>query len=331
MNKFVQVLLIALILMLSIGCSSNQKIETTTIIEGNNTEAISNNLVDQENSEPHFFMDFKLDQDVANEQEDSAYPYFKLTSSYKDKLSGKFYIENTQLDTNIILVAMQGRKTTLLRESGATNWSRSLKVESNKNSIIDIQLDIEWDQDESDELIIFPYVESFDEFYSGAHSSLIRLFVGDNRNYKYTNEDLQKKEFQISDELKLFPELSWIDENNQEINKEIRNNKLIAEKQYYKLLMSPLSSDTTVDIVYFNTLGESEVLYSGYIQRKDKDSIITIDKKKMETYHNKNTDQFLLVVNNKDDEMLLDILAVNEGINSMSSSFQKIIKILPVK
>ncbi|WP_270165875.1 hypothetical protein [Paenibacillus sp. SYP-B4298] len=103
----------------------------------------------------------------------------------------------------------------------------------------------------------------------------------------------------------------------------------LANKKNNRLLMTALSNDTIIDIIYLNTLGESEVLFSEYTQEKDKDTIVTIDSEKMDEFLTKDVDQFLLVLNNKDDDMLLDILAVNEGINPGSTSFQRIIKLIP--
>lgn len=330
MNTIIKTFIIIFMFLFLLSCSSNNNIETSKIIEANNTTKIPNSLVNQENAkQPHFFIDFKLDQAIAEESVNSIYPHFKLTPAFKNKLLGTLYIENTQSDTNIILLALQGRKVTLLSQKGEDDWSRTLIVKSKKNNIISIQVDIKWDQDESDELIIFPFVESFSNFYSGAHSSVIRLFVGDNRDYTFTDQEIEGMKIQKNDDNKLIPELYWIDDDNQRVKTVINNDLPFSPKKYNKLFMTSLNNDTKVDIVYLNTLGESETLFYGYTQEKDKSTVFTIDKIKMEEYSKKNARQFLLVLNNKDDDMIKDLIAVNKGINPISTSFQRIIEIIP--
>ncbi len=326
-SSFVLTLIALLIL---IGCSPSDKIESMKYVEVNNAKAIPNPLVKQEEQQqPHFFLDFKLDQAIAEEQKGSNYPYFKLTSNYKNQLSGTFYIENTQQDTEIVLVVMQGRETTLLRQNGEKEWNKSLVLNSKKGSTIDLKLDIKWDQDKSDELIVFPFIKSSTSFYSGSHYSLIRLFVGDNKEYTFTEKELLSKKIVRSDDLKLASELLWVDNDFNEVKTLIKDNKFFAEKKYNKLLISSLTNDTNVDVIYLNTLGESEVLLSNYTLQKNKKAVITIEDEKMDKYFGIATNQFLLVLNNKDNDMLLDIMAVNEGINPVSTSFQRIIELIP--
>ncbi|MDN4067520.1 hypothetical protein QYF50_06395 [Paenibacillus vini] len=334
LRRYKSIAVVCLSLILLLGCSpnSNKNIETSRIIEVASTSKIPNSLVDQDSAkQPHFFIDFKINKAVAKESEESIYPYYKLTSKFKNKLSGSLYIENTQLDTDIVLLVMQGREITYLSQSqvGEEEWSKSLIVKSKKDSIINAEIDIKWDPNKSDELIIFPLVESFGNFYSGAHSSVIRLFIGDNREYTFSNKEIEEKKVQKGPEMKLIPELAWLYEDNQRVETIIKNDKFLTENKYNKLLMTSLNNDTEIDILYVNTLGESDILFKGYNPKKNNDTIFTIDKTKMEEYYNKNARQFLLVLNNKDDDMLKDIIAVNKRINSVSTSFQRIIEIIP--
>lgn len=293
---------------------------------------MASDLVDEEQAtEPHFFFDFQLDSDFTEKNNESQYPYYKLNGKFNGELTGKVFIENTQIDSKITLIAMQGRDTILISEKGKEKWGKSYILNSKKNETIDLDLDIKWDQNGSEEIIIFPLVDSFSNFYLGAHASVVRLYVGDNKEYTFSDNDLQTMAYDKNEDLRLIPELVWVDGNNNRISTAEKNGYFFAKGAYNSLLITSLIKDSTFDLVYLNELGESKILFNDYYQVKNKETVITFKDEMMQLFFDNDIRQYILVINNENDLMLRDIMAVNENINSITTSFQAVIQIIPPK
>lgn len=120
-NAFRRLPLYVFLICLLSGCggtATNSAHETER-----NNQPVANNLVDEgQATEPHFFFDFQLDSDFTEKNNESQYPYYKLNGKFNGELTGKVFIENTQIDSKITLIAMQGRDTILISEKGKEKW-----------------------------------------------------------------------------------------------------------------------------------------------------------------------------------------------------------------
>lgn len=98
---------------------------------------------------------------------------------------------------------------------------------------------------------------------------------------------------------------------------------------YQKLEISAISYETKIDLMYINDQGETELLAENITLQPNTKKIIEFKNDKIKKLLKKNSRHFVLVLNNRNEEMLSDYLAVNSKFKNVSTNFQQVIEIYP--
>lgn len=261
------------------------------------------------------------------------YQYYKLKSDKLDQLNLSFLFDNTKIDTDITLIALQGRKNTEIKLQGDNTWYSALKVPSKKNESSKLNFSIKWNSELSEELIIFPIIEEAKNIYTGASLGVLRWYIEDEitNNVDYLKDMSNHKLGLQHEEYKnVYPILSWLNDKGDKIDVNLIDSIPYTKEDYSTLSISKLSLDSVVDLIYVNNLGESELVLSGY--KVNKSEITNIE---LENIQNEKFDKdiksrgFYIVLNHKDEELVKDLYAVQQGLKIVSTSFQQVIEIIP--
>ncbi|RAP73536.1 hypothetical protein [Paenibacillus montanisoli] len=262
------------------------------------------------------------------------YQYYKLKSDKVEQLDLSFLFDNTKVDTDITLIALQGRENVEIKLKGDSKWYSALKVPSKKNKSSKVNFSIKWNSELSEELILFPIIEDAKNMYTGASLGVFRWYIEDNKtNIEDYVNDLTKHELNLKQEeyKNVYPMLSWLNNKGNKVNVNLIDSIPYTNEDYNTLSISKLSQDAVIDLIYVNNQGKSELVLSDYKTTKGKVTNIEVENKHYEKYDRIIKSRgFYIVLNHKNKELVKDMYAVQQGYKMVSTSFQQVIEIIPI-
>lgn len=280
-----------------------------------------------------FMLDVRIkEENSVVKKTDLLYPYYQVVGK-PNKIAASLYLDNQLEDSKIQLIALQGNKIARMKHTEQQAWHRAMDIPIPQKARGEINFFIEWDTNGSEELIIFPIKYQNPYSYMGAHPGVVRLFLGKEDRYGYSEEILEKYAVPTDTKgKKLVPSLSWVDETQKTVLVHVnKNNQPYIEKETNKLSISELAYDTSIDLLYVSELGEIEVLQKRLLLKKNEVTLIEIPETKMNNYGKKRIRQFLFIINHRDEQLIQDYLAVSKGYKMQSTNFQQVIEIYPTK
>lgn len=248
------------------------------------------------------------------------------------KISGKLiYENNTEHDMDIRALFFQGDQIAKTKLENSDEYSSAIhyKVPPFKSVTIDIDIEIDLNGDE--ELTFFPLdLTANEDFYNGANGAIARFYLAID-NIKTQKQDLKKQSFILTEEEfqqmnNIFPIPSLIDENKEEIKYDFIDNELFLNKRINGLTFAPIPYDTTLDLILMDEFGNTSVLYEKVEVLKNENTFLMFSEDILKKIDNTNR-QFILILNNRNSEMLDDLYAIDNELKPFSTTFNSIIEI----
>ncbi|MBO0994150.1 hypothetical protein [Bacillus sp. SD088] len=336
---------ILLLLLFLIGCSTTNTDETYSEIDllqptaDNESVLISDKLTLLEQSSEVVTATVPFTQVkafVPNEEykqfekvQGEDFLYLKLPKN-KSFISGRLiYENNTEEEMIIQSLFLQGDKSVNIKLSKSKNWGQSIKYNVPPHSSVSIDIDIKWDINGMQELTFFPIDQTSDsDRYNGGNLSTYRYFV-QSKNISVDNDLLKRQSFtikELSDEQNFVPILSWIDKNKQEPRLSVENDTLVTEEEIKGIKLEKVPYDTKVDLLLVDELGNSSLLVKNLTILKNEETFFDIEPNQIKEINKSKNKQFVLVFNNREEEMLADLKALDLNKKPFFTSYQGVLE-----
>ncbi|EJL38808.1 hypothetical protein PMI08_05329 [Brevibacillus sp. CF112] len=318
-------MLIVLMCVLCISC--NQKTDQVLHLEKSALKEIQN-IPNKLTENYNFMFRFELDDNDVIKLNEIKYPYYKLNGN-KTKIKVQLFLANDITDTNVSIIALQGNKRLNVSVDGDTWYSAAVLPIPNKSKGV-LEFYVNWDRNGEEELILFPIIDKIGTYYSGVSAGIVRLFIAQDKEYNFTTADIMKHKIVENKNTKYVPVLEWLNSNNSKIKINMTEDGMAyTTDDYQKLEISAISYETKIDLMYINDQGETELLAENITLQPNTKKIIEFKNDKIKKLLKKNSRHFVLVLNNRNEEMLSDYLAVNSKFKNVSTNFQQVIEIYP--
>lgn len=346
MKKILYFLCISLIL-LSFGCTKNDSKHVANpkdVIEVNESEnniqvskemdflEESSNIADT--SVPFtqfkaFIPDKKNSDDLIIKDEKVL--YLKLIKS-SSEISGRLDFENnTEKTMEIQSLFFQGNKVAKIKLSDENNYHNAIKYKIAPFSSATIDIDIKIDKNGEEELTFLPLdLTTTDDFYNGANNAISRFYLDlDEKTEKKLSFEkhsfsLDQKEMEnIRD---IFPIPYWVDENKKNIKEKYKNDKVYLENKISGLKLVKIPYETEIDVILIDEFGNTSVLEEKVKISKNEETYIPIKSDTIKEIYNNKNKQFLLLLNNRGEEIVTDLTALDMDKKPFPTTYNSIIQ-----
>ncbi|MBW7475459.1 hypothetical protein K0T92_11930 [Paenibacillus oenotherae] len=314
------------------SCSSTSSRSVLKVSENHITPVTIDNKI-EDSEVPNIYFRVNLVDSNVEELNTGKNQYYKLKRDELNQLNLSFMIDNSKIDTNITLIALQGRDVTDIKLKKGSDWYKAIELPSKLGSSNSIDFSVKWDSSSSEELIIFPIIEEARNMYTGASLGVIRWYIEDaSSNNFFTEKDLQTHKLDIPQEeyRNVYPTLSWLNFDGTKVKVRLIDSIPSTQDEYNTLSISKLSQDAMIDVIYVNNLGQSKLISSDNKLVRDKKHELTLKEISANNNKDKKFREFYIIVNHKNKELLKDMIAVKEGHKLVSTSFQQVIEVIPV-
>ncbi|MGE7673435.1 hypothetical protein ACQKMV_07605 [Lysinibacillus sp. NPDC094403] len=260
---------------------------------------------------------------------DVSYPYIKLNKNQRHILGTIVFENKTKENMNVQSFFMQGNKVAKVKMNNSNEWAYSILYDVQPESSVEININIEWDKDGMNELIFFPLEHSgIEGLYSGQASSIQRYFVTENDTI--VNNDTYNQAFDLdlknTENINVSPIPKWIGKNKQELKYLIDDGTLVTKAPIEGMKLEPIPYNTYVDIVKIDEKGKSSILIEQVNVKKNKPTYIYFDAQQLKELRTSKVKNYLLILNNREKELLSDAKAVDLGLKPFPTSFQAVIE-----
>ncbi len=339
MKKNTRFLLVFCLFFIISGCSSNQNEE---IAEKNLVETdieISEEMNNLDKSSEFFestetFTQVKgflpADNILRYEQvQDEAVEIIKLEKD-EDFISGTIVLENnTEENMSVRSLFFQGNTEAKVKSSSSKEWGPYIEYDVPPKTAITINVHIDWDKKGMRELLFFPldYTEEIGR-YDGTMLSAVRFFVADTEAVA-NNEMIEEQAFEVDDieeveDFLLSP--VWIDEEKEEVAYHISNNDLLTEEKIAALKLNAVPYDTTIDVLLLDEVGNSSLLNQNVLVQKGEPTILEFSSEVLSRMNDDKNKSFILIINNRGENMLADLKALDERKKPFLTSQQAVLQ-----
>jgi hypothetical protein len=278
----------------------------------------------------NFTVHFELDDNYVHKPKDLDYPYYIVKDNRNTELKAKLYLRNEIKDTKVTLVALQGDKQINLGVTDKESWHPALVLPLPNHSNLEVEVKLQWDANGSEELIVFPIIDKLGSYYYGVNAGVIRLFVGKNQEYRFSNDALAEHSINTEGKIKHAPVLNWLNQNNLPISTYMSDERTYSSESYRKIEIGEISYQTQMDILYLNERGHVQRLISDMTLLPYQKEVVELPSDNMEAFiKDKEHRQFLVLLNHRGDKMLRDYVAVKQKFKPVSTNFQQVIEIYP--
>lgn len=259
-----------------------------------------------------------------------SFPYIKLNKNQR-YIMGTIVFENkTKGNMNVQSFFMQGNKAAKVKMNNSNEWAYSILYDVQPESSVEININVEWDKDGMNELIFFPLEHSgIEGLYNGQASTIQRYFVMGNDD-TLINDDIYNQAFDLDskslENINVSPVPKWIGKNKQELEYMINDDTLVTNIPIEGMKLEPVPYNTDVDIVKIDEKGKSSILMEQVKVKKNKPTYIYFDSQQLKELRRSNNRNFLLILNNREEELLSDVKAVDLELKPFPTSSQAVIE-----
>ncbi|MFD2657610.1 hypothetical protein [Gracilibacillus thailandensis] len=296
----------------------------------------SSNSHTRNNSSYRSYKGFIFDENhlevIKLRNENETFKFVKLDSD-NSTLSGKLKFENnTNESMQIRSLFLQGNKNVKIKPISLERWSKGIFYEIPAKTSVSIQIEINVNKNDMNELTFFPFEMNTDpDFYNGINIAANRYYMeGENSNRE--DEEISKHSFNLTDgeEMK-YPTPVWVNQDKEELELINKNGAILSKEKIRALRFDAVPYDTIVDIILLDEFGNTEILEENKELKKDKNNFVDFGENIIDNfYDNDGNRKFILVLNNRENEMLSDVLAFGNKKSPFPTSFQRILEIYPL-
>ncbi|MCY9590337.1 hypothetical protein PC41400_19180 [Paenibacillus chitinolyticus] len=324
------------------GDKMNSKVRNVMINEINvleNEHVLLSNTASFSNSTFSFAQRLRLDpnMEVKYDLRDDDYYRYYINKEEKDIISGEYTIDTIDDANEIILVAIQGNKVAPLRIKNDNKWNNSLRINFAANSTTKIPVEIKWNPNKEEDLIVFPIKkDKHGEYYSGGNLGVVRYYIQNTNSPTISKDEIHKQsvinEKLVSQEgIKPVPTLTWIGDDGNPIKLVLdKNQMMLSNTKSYSLKISATPYSTVSDLLLLNENFEIKVIKRNIQMYEGRETNLTFPPEIFNKTH-ENSRQFLLLLNNRGRSMLTDMMSINEMNKAFPTSFQQVIEVFPLK
>lgn len=327
------------ILVILVGCSSGESLHTDNSISeqdikiSNNEFKLLDSSKDKIDSAESFSQvkAFIPDENYTEFQnvQDSKFSYIKLGEN-NSTILGKIILENKTNDNmKIQSFFIQGNSIAKIKTRNSEKWVSFILYNVEPNSSVEINVEIEWSKDELNELTYFPNdLSSPLDRYNGGNISLIRYFVLDD-DTNIANAYLNNQAFtldNINEIQNFFPVPNWVDNENKEIEYIVEQEQLFTTNPISKLKLNPIPYNTNIDILLLDDKGYLTLLFEKIKIEKNKTTFVPLNSEIIKKLNESTRKNYLIILNNRDKEMLIDMKALDLELKPFSTTYQSIIE-----
>lgn len=262
--------------------------------------------------------------------------FIYLKKKTNDNITGTVIYDNsTDKAINITTIFLQGNTNAKIKLKGSPEWKPAIFLSVPADSTVEFEIEINWDSHGLEELTFFPLNHSNEENrYNGGNLGLFRFFVM-NKKELLTSKMLKNQSFDLPsnfnmDNESIFPSPSWMGSTSFNPKYITHNNKSYTKEKIKGLRLDPIPYKTKVDIIWIDEFGNTNLLADNIQINKGQSTEINIEKGILEDIYKNDRRQFLLVLNNRGQNILADIKAVDQNNKPFPTTYQGIIEIYPV-
>lgn len=259
------------------------------------------------------------------------FSYIKLPND-QSVITGKIILENnTEDNMKIQNFFIQGDNIAKVKLHNSKQWRNFITYNVKPRSSIEINVDIQWDKIGLDELTFFPLDHTSPaDRYNGGNLSTFRYFVLDNDKVINANL-LNKQSFKLSAEKGIesenfFPIPQWIDKNGEEIKYIEKKGKLFTKSPIRGLKLESVPYNSEFDVLLMDDHGNISVLFKGIKIEKNKPTSIYFNSETLQKLRNSDNKQFVIIVNNRSIDILIDMKALDLGLKPFSTTYQSVLE-----
>jgi len=134
------------------------------------------------------------------------------------------------------------------------------------------------------------------------------------------------------DQLSAWPTLQLLNKDGHEISLSFEANTIWSTEEYAALALKEISYDTKADLIWFDERGRVKLLKSNLEIKKNEAITIYFPVSTLNDFkvHQAQTRQFLLLINNRGQNVLADAEALVQGRKPVFTSFHLIIELYPI-
>lgn len=247
-------------------------------------------------------------------------------------ITGTYTVNNaTDREIDITLLFLQGNKSAPINISDA-DIVPAINFTANSNSSFEIPIELKWENDGDDELIIFPIIHDSDFIrYDGKNFGIARMFVK-NEEFSILKKDIENQAFSLPDDfdpntINFIPSLNWIDGSFSEITYREKDNRPYTLTKIKGLQLPPLPYNTDYDFLLIDEYGNTKILKESILVEQNKIKNIIFDDELLEDIYSHNHRQFIIMLNNRGNNMIADIKALDLAQKPFITSFSGVIEV----
>lgn len=263
---------------------------------------------------------------------DDDFLYLQISDS-QSKISGDLIIENARENkVKFQTLFLQGNETVQIKPHSSEEWSRSLKYDVPPKTTITINIDINWDKNGMQELTFLPIgrMDKNEQIqYGNKNLSNYRFFV-QSKDLIINDELLNEQAFELDQEelssINLYPSPSWIGRNKNISEFTETNGEIFTNDPVKGIKLDAIPYDTSIDVILVDEFGNSTLLTENVKVKKNKKTIIPFEQKILDSMYNQDMRQFIMIINNRGEEMLADWRTLDLHKKPFYTSYQGILE-----
>lgn len=267
--------------------------------------------------------------------QDEPFIYLKVPSD-KDYISGKIVYENsTDEPMTVRSLFLQGDEIAEVKLSTSGEWSSTIEYEVAPYTSASLDVDVKWIEEGMQELTFFPIDYSSDPIrYNGGSFSTYRFFVH-SKDISISDTILKNQSFNLdlsdlNQEVNFFPVPTWLDKDKKELIYSIDNNQIVIENPISFVKLAGIPYNTEIDLLLVDEYGNTNIIKKDIFLKENEEAIISIESE-LKDISIEDRKYFLMVINNRGEEILADLKALALNKKPFFTSYQGVIEVYPLE
>ncbi|MDV2684465.1 hypothetical protein RYX56_08790 [Alkalihalophilus lindianensis] len=267
--------------------------------------------------------------------QDEPFIYLELPKR-TEYISGKIVYENSTNETmKVRSLFLQGDSNAEVKLINTSEWSSSIEYEVPSFTSISLDIEIKWDRQGMQELTFFPIdYSSYPNRYDGGNLATYRFFVH-SKDLSISDAMLEGQSFDIDmqrfdeDDMNFFPIPTWLDKNEQELTYHIEDEKVFVEEEMKFVKLAAIPYNTVVDLLLVDEYGNISNIKDDINIKRNEETTIPVEE--LQDLNKEDKKYFLIIVNNRGEEILADLRALNLYKKPFFTTYQGVIEVYPLK
>ncbi|UOQ83599.1 hypothetical protein [Gracilibacillus salinarum] len=269
-------------------------------------------------------------------QKGESFTYLKVPNG-RNSITGEIVVENAKNeDIELQVIFMQGNNSVKVRPKEAVEWSRSLNFQVPSKTSISLNVEITIDKESFQEFSFIPIEKVPSDQKLGNETITNSRFFLQLDDVTIKNKSLEEQSFKLNDNeinsLKnLLPTPTWFDENKNDIKFISDKGEFFSKRPVKGIKLDAIPYSTKVDILLFDEYGNSSLIKENVSVEKNKENYISISDKVINDMYAQDMRQYIMVTNNREENILADIRALIQKQKPFPTSYQGILELHPLK